>query len=55
MFTEYIFWGISEYTSLKMSFNSIERIVEFSEIDQEAEAITSMRPPLNGPHKVKFK
>lgn len=49
MFTDSMFWGIRQYTSLEMSFNAIERIVEFMEIDQEAPAITSMRPPPQWP------
>lgn len=28
-----------------MSFNSVERVVEFLEIDQEAPTITDIRPP----------
>ncbi|CAO0789946.1 unnamed protein product [Mucor circinelloides] len=49
MFTDSMFWGIRQYTSLEMSFNAIERIVEFMEIDQEAPAITSIRPPPQWP------
>ncbi|KAL0136787.1 P-loop containing nucleoside triphosphate hydrolase protein [Mucor lusitanicus] len=49
MFTDSMFWGIRQYTSLEMSFNAIERIVEFMEIDQEAPAITSIRPPPHWP------
>ncbi|KAK4511114.1 uncharacterized protein ATC70_012325 [Mucor velutinosus] len=49
MFTDSMFWGIRQYTSLEMSFNAIERIVEFMEIDQEAPAITSIRPPPRWP------
>jgi rhodanese-related sulfurtransferase len=28
-----------------MSFNSVERVVEFLEMDQEAPTITDVRPP----------
>ncbi|CAO3630134.1 unnamed protein product [Mucor hiemalis] len=49
MFTDNMFWGIRQYTGLEMSFNAIERIVEFMEMDQEAPAITSIRPPPQWP------
>lgn len=40
-----MFWEIRRYTSLEMSFNAIERVVEFMEMDQEAPTITQLRPP----------
>lgn len=40
-----MFWGIRRYTSLEMSFNAVERVVEFMEMDQEAPAITRLRAP----------
>ena len=49
MFTDSMFWGIRQYTNLEMSFNAIERIVEFMEMDQEAPAITGIRPPPQWP------
>ncbi|KAI8975591.1 hypothetical protein BDF20DRAFT_617319 [Mycotypha africana] len=48
-FTDSIFWGIRHYTNLEMNFNSIERVVEFMEMDQEAAAITALRPPAQWP------
>lgn len=45
LFTDQMFWGIRRYTSLEMSFNAVERVVEFMEMDQEAPAITELRPP----------
>lgn len=42
-----MFWGIRRYTSLEMSFNAVERVVEFMEMDQEAPVITELRPPEN--------
>lgn len=30
-----------------MSFNAVERVVEFMEMDQEAPAVTELRPPSN--------
>ncbi|KAG2227320.1 hypothetical protein INT45_004275 [Circinella minor] len=44
-FSDYMFWGIRRYTSLEMNFNAVERVVEFMEMDQEAPAITDVRPP----------
>jgi ABC-type multidrug transport system fused ATPase/permease subunit len=38
-----------QYTGVETNFNEVERIVEFMEIDQEAEAITSIRPPPQWP------
>ncbi|KAG1381714.1 hypothetical protein G6F61_002924 [Rhizopus arrhizus] len=49
LFTDQMFWGIRRYTSLEMAFNAVERVVEFMEIDQEAPAITNVRPPANWP------
>ncbi|CEP08484.1 hypothetical protein [Parasitella parasitica] len=51
MFTDEMFWGIRRYTSLEMSFNAVERVVEFMEMDQEAPAITELRPPAEWPTK----
>ncbi|CAO3650121.1 unnamed protein product [Cunninghamella blakesleeana] len=42
-------WLIRKYTELEMSFNSIERVVEYMEIDQEADAITEYKPPPQWP------
>ncbi|KAL7329191.1 hypothetical protein PS15p_207334 [Mucor circinelloides] len=49
LFTDQMFWGIRRYTSLEMSFNAVERVVEFMEMDQEAPAITELRPPYEWP------
>jgi ABC-type multidrug transport system fused ATPase/permease subunit len=48
-FNDNMFAGILMYTGLEMNFNAVERIVEFTEIDQEADAITGMRPPPQWP------
>ena len=40
-----MFLGIRRYTALEMNFNAVERVVEFMEMDQEAPAITDVRPP----------
>lgn len=37
--------AIKRYTRLEMSFNAVERVVEFMEIEQESPAITALRPP----------
>lgn len=49
LYSDQMFWAIRRYTSLEMSFNAIERVVEFMEMDQEAGAITDYRPPPQWP------
>ncbi|CAO3626391.1 unnamed protein product [Cunninghamella blakesleeana] len=49
LYSDQMFWAIRRYTSLEMSFNAIERVVEFMEMDQEAGAITDYRPPSQWP------
>ncbi|KAI9282335.1 P-loop containing nucleoside triphosphate hydrolase protein [Sporodiniella umbellata] len=49
LFTDQMFWGIRRYTNLEMAFNAVERVVEFMEIEQEAPAVTDIRPPPNWP------
>jgi ABC-type multidrug transport system fused ATPase/permease subunit len=49
MFADNMFWGIRQYTGVEMSFNSVERIIEFMEMDQEAPTITDLRPPPQWP------
>ncbi|CAO3650097.1 unnamed protein product [Cunninghamella blakesleeana] len=44
-----MFLVIKSYTKLEMSFNAIERVVEYMEIDQEADDITEYRPPPQWP------
>ncbi|RCH99356.1 hypothetical protein CU098_007426, partial [Rhizopus stolonifer] len=57
MFTDSIFWVVRLYTEVKMGFNSVERVVEFTQIDQEAPPVTESRPPaqwlLHGAIRVK--
>ncbi|KAG2235405.1 hypothetical protein INT48_005755 [Thamnidium elegans] len=55
MFTDNMFWGIRQYTGLEMGFNAIERIVEFMEMDEEAPAISSIRPPPQWPTQGQIK
>ncbi|KAG2235533.1 hypothetical protein INT48_003096 [Thamnidium elegans] len=49
VFTEMTYWGVRRYTQLEMNFNSVERVVEFLEMDQEAPTITDIRPPTDWP------
>ncbi|KAI8638609.1 P-loop containing nucleoside triphosphate hydrolase protein [Parasitella parasitica] len=51
VFTDMTYWGVRRYTTLEMSFNSVERVVEFLEIDQEAPTIADFRPPKQWPDK----
>lgn len=44
-----MFAGILIYIGMEMNFNAVERIVEFTEIEQEAEAISNKRPPPHWP------
>ncbi|KAG2202200.1 hypothetical protein INT47_002119 [Mucor saturninus] len=46
-FTQMTFWGVRRYTQLEMNFNSVERVVEFLEMEQESPTITNIRPPSN--------
>lgn len=39
--------AIKRFTRLEMSFNAVERVVEFMEIEQEPPAIAALRPPQN--------
>ncbi|KAG1480249.1 hypothetical protein G6F57_005470 [Rhizopus arrhizus] len=49
-FLEYVFWFIRQYTSVEMGLNSVERIQEYLEIDQEAPYIVEgCRPPAAWP------
>lgn len=42
------------YTSLELSFNAVERVVEFMEMDQEAPAIIEPRPPASVSYKERW-
>ncbi|KAI8390314.1 P-loop containing nucleoside triphosphate hydrolase protein [Blakeslea trispora] len=48
-FTTLVERGVNRYNSLQNSFNSVERIVEYTQIEQEAPKITETRPPSNWP------
>ncbi|ORZ17379.1 P-loop containing nucleoside triphosphate hydrolase protein [Absidia repens] len=49
LYSDQMLWAIRRYTSLEMSFNAVERVVEFMEMDQEAAAISELRPPSDWP------
>ncbi|KAI8084874.1 P-loop containing nucleoside triphosphate hydrolase protein [Halteromyces radiatus] len=49
LYSDEMFWAIRRYTSLEMSFNAVERVVEFMEMDQEPPAISQLRPPAEWP------
>lgn len=46
--------AIRWYTNLEMAFNSVERVVNFTEIDQERPAVTDVRPPRGVSHWLSF-
>ncbi|KAL7326011.1 hypothetical protein PS15p_208405 [Mucor circinelloides] len=48
-YTTQMTMAIKRYTRLEMSFNAVERVVEFMEIEQESPAITALRPPAHWP------
>ncbi|KAK9459530.1 P-loop containing nucleoside triphosphate hydrolase protein [Lipomyces oligophaga] len=51
-FTENMFWVVLLYASNEMNMNSVERIDEFLEIEQEADDIVpDHRPPTNWPSR----
>lgn len=49
-----MFWAVRRYTSLELSFNAVERVVEFMEMDQEAPAIIEPRPPASVSYKERW-
>ncbi|KAG8532159.1 uncharacterized protein KY384_003799 [Bacidia gigantensis] len=50
MFTENVLWLVRLYSANEQNMNSVERIKEYMEIDQEADAIIEhSRPPSNWP------
>ncbi|KAF1804752.1 hypothetical protein V8B55DRAFT_1497484 [Mucor lusitanicus] len=53
-YTTQMTMAIKRYTRLEMSFNAVERVVEFMEIEQESPAITALRPPPQWPAEGKI-
>lgn len=51
-FSEAIPWIVRQSTLLEMSMNSVERVIEYLEVDREAPSIIEhSRPPVNWPSK----
>lgn len=52
MFTENILWLVRLYSANEQNMNSVERVKEYMEVEQEAQAIIEeRRPPKNWPSK----
>ncbi|CAG8441509.1 9619_t:CDS:10 [Funneliformis caledonium] len=49
-FSKQIMWLVRGYTTFEMNLNSIERVCEFMEINQEAAEIIEPRPPASWPY-----
>ncbi|CAI2178694.1 732_t:CDS:10 [Funneliformis geosporum] len=49
-FSKQIMWMVRGYTAFEMNLNSIERVCEFMEINQEAAEIIEPRPPASWPY-----
>ena len=50
MFTENVLWLVRLYSANEQNMNSVERVKEYMEVDQEAQAvIEETRPPANWP------
>ncbi|KAI8065793.1 P-loop containing nucleoside triphosphate hydrolase protein [Gongronella butleri] len=45
MFSDQMFWSMRRLVMLEMSFNAVERAVEFTDMDQEADDFTVVPPP----------
>ncbi|KAG0190342.1 hypothetical protein DFQ28_002190 [Apophysomyces sp. BC1034] len=41
--------AVDKYAKLETSFNSVERVMEFTDLDQEAPAVTTVKPPPGWP------
>ncbi|KAK9477095.1 hypothetical protein V1514DRAFT_334856, partial [Lipomyces japonicus] len=51
-FTENMLWLVVLYAVMEMNMNSIERLIEYTEIEQEApDIVSNSRPPLGWPEK----
>ncbi|CAO3624021.1 unnamed protein product [Cunninghamella echinulata] len=50
LFSDHSFWASYEYRRLEVSYNSVERVVEFTKIEQESTIITKKKP-LDWPNK----
>ncbi|OJJ83074.1 putative ABC bile acid transporter [Aspergillus glaucus CBS 516.65] len=51
-FTENVLWLVRLYSEVQQSMNSVERVKEYLDVDQEADAVLAeSRPPANWPDK----
>lgn len=51
-FTENVLWLVRMYSDMQQGMNSVERVKEYLDVDQEADAvIPDSRPPANWPEK----
>ncbi|ODM20810.1 hypothetical protein SI65_03863 [Aspergillus cristatus] len=51
-FTENVLWLVRLYSEVQQSMNSVERVKEYLDVDQEADAIIAeSRPPTDWPYK----
>ncbi|KAI9339377.1 P-loop containing nucleoside triphosphate hydrolase protein [Obelidium mucronatum] len=51
-FSDYLVWIVRVHAALEMNMNAVERVDEYSEIEQERPSvIESNRPPSNWPHE----
>ncbi|KAF7731738.1 hypothetical protein EC973_008252 [Apophysomyces ossiformis] len=49
LYSDQISWAVKHYTHMELNFNAVERVLEFLEIEQEATAISEVRPPPEWP------
>ncbi|GBB99870.1 hypothetical protein RclHR1_03660017 [Rhizophagus clarus] len=54
-FSKQVMWSVRFYAEFEMGLNSIERVCEYLEINQEADAIIEPRPPASWPHNGNIK
>ncbi|GBB84403.1 hypothetical protein RclHR1_00110036 [Rhizophagus clarus] len=54
-FSKQIMWSVRYYAEFEMGLNSVERVCEFLEINQEAAPIIEPRPPASWPHNGNIK
>ncbi|KAF2756007.1 P-loop containing nucleoside triphosphate hydrolase protein [Pseudovirgaria hyperparasitica] len=50
-FTENVLWFVRLYSSNEQNMNSVERIKEYLDVEQEADMITETKPPVSWPLK----
>ncbi|KAI9308590.1 P-loop containing nucleoside triphosphate hydrolase protein [Cunninghamella echinulata] len=50
LFSDHSFWASYQYRRIEVSYNSVERVVEFTKIEQESN-ISTIKKPLDWPNK----